>query len=440
MARSFRNRSCALRLFGLMTVLCAASAHLVFSQDAPNPKQRARAVRDLGKQGDQAIASIEHYLSDSDVTVRIEAVKALVENGGPKTLDGLIRATADNDPEMQIRATDGIVNVYLPGYVKNGLSGTLSRAGNVVRSKFTDTNDQIIDSFIQVRPDAIEALGKLARGGNGFDSRANAARAAGVLRGGAAIPDLIEALHSKDDKLMYESLVAIQKIRDPSAAPRIAFLLKDLEEKIQVEALETTGLLRNRDAAPDVRDALEHARTKNIRGAAMGALAMIADPADRMLFLANLQDKENGVRAASAEGLGRLANPADRGAVLQVFSGEHDMSPRLAAAFASVELGERHIGRYGPLRYLFTALNQRAWKGVAIAYVVELARDADIRKSIYAMLPDSSKDEKIQISMVLARSGEKDSEPFLETLSRDTDPDVAAEGIRGLRTLRARLP
>ena len=33
--------------------------------------------------------------------------------------------------------------------------------------------------------------------------------------------DLIEALHSKEDQVMYESLVALQKIRDPSAAPGI---------------------------------------------------------------------------------------------------------------------------------------------------------------------------------------------------------------------------
>ena len=109
---------------------------------------------------------------------------------------------------MQIRATDGLVNVYLPGYVKTGLSGTLSRAGNSVKGKFTDTNDQDHRPVFMVRPEVIAALGKLARGGASLDARANAARALGILRGRAAIPDLIEALHSKDDKLMYESLVA----------------------------------------------------------------------------------------------------------------------------------------------------------------------------------------------------------------------------------------
>jgi hypothetical protein len=55
------------------------------------------------------------------------------------------------------------------------------------------------------------------------------------------------------------------------------------------------------------------------------------------------------------------------------------------------------------------------------------------------MLTGASKDERIQISAVLAQSGQADSVPFLETLAKDPDPDVAGEGIRNLRVLRARL-
>jgi hypothetical protein len=41
---------------------------------------------------------------------------------------------------------------------------------------------------------------------------------------------------------------------------------------------------------------------------------------------------------------------------------------------------------------------------------------------------------------VFARSGDRDSISYLETLSVDPDSEVAQEGIRSLRTLRARLP
>ena len=46
------------------------------------------------------------------------------------------------------------------------------------------------------------------------------------------------------------------------------------------------------------------------------------------------------------------------------------------------------------------------------------------------MLPGATKDEKIQLGIVLARSGDKDSLPYLEALSMDPDQEVAQEGIR----------
>jgi HEAT repeat protein len=388
-------------------------------------KQRARTVHDLAKQGQDAIPQIAPYLSDPDLSVRIEAVKSLVEIGGPKTVDALVRAAGDNDPEVQIRA---------------GMSGTLQRAGNAVRGKFTEVNDQIIDAYVQVRPDVITALGKLARGGSSLESRGNACRAIGVLRGRAAIPDLAEALHSKDNNVMYEALIAVQKIRDPSSAGRIAFLLKDLDDRIQITALETTGILGNREAAPDVRDAMEHARNVKIRRAAVSALAMLADPADHAIFLSYLTDKDDGLRGAASEGIGRLKNPIDRPTVEKLFNEEKRMNPRLSDAFALVSLGNLDTSEFSPLRYLVNSLNQKLYRSVASAYLTELARDERVRQAIYPLLTRATKDEKIQMSIVLARSGDRDSVPFLEAMSTDTDTDVAQEGIRSLRTLRQRLP
>ena len=41
--------------------------------------------------------------------------------------------------------------------------------------------------------------------------------------------------------------------------------------------------------------------------------------------------------------------------------------------------------------------------------------------------------------MVLARSGDRDSVPYLETLTKDPDSEVMQEGTRSLRTLRTRV-
>ena len=421
-----------------LTITLALFAALAFAQQ--DVKQRVRAAHDLGKQGEDSIPKLLPYVSDPDISVRLETVKSLDDIGGPKTVDPLVRLVNDPDPEIDIRATDGLVNVYMPGYLKTGISGTLQHVGTSIKAKFSDSNDQIIEPYVEVRPEVITALGTLVKKGAGTAARANAARAIGILRGRAAIPDLIEALHSKDDSVMFESLSAIEKIRDPEAAPRISFLIRDLEEKIQIAALTTTGILLNREAAPDVRDALQHARNPKVRKAALGALAMLGTPSDHAIFLSYLTDKDDSLRSAAAEGLGRIKNPADRATLETNFKNEHKMGPRLALAFALASLGNLDTGDFSPLRYLINTLNVRSYQGVALAYDVELARDLKVRLAIYPMLPRATKDEKIQLCTVFARSGDKDSLPYLETLSVDPDKEVATEAIRSLRTLRARLP
>src|SRR5438045_4547436 len=154
---------------------------------------------------------------------------------------------------MQILATDGLVTYYLPGYVKTGVGSSVKRAGASIKAKFADNNDQVILPFVMVRPDVIQALGQLARGGSSMDSRANGARAVGILRGKSAIPDLLEALKSKNNDVMYESLVALQKIGDPSAGPQISYLIRDLDDRVQGTAIETVGLLRTKEALLGLR-------------------------------------------------------------------------------------------------------------------------------------------------------------------------------------------
>lgn len=428
-------------------ILIFCSTVLTFAQN-PNPdpipnqgdtRQRVRAVREMAAQGQEAVPKIAPYLRDIDITVRLEAVKALDDIGGPKTVDALVEAASDMDAEMQIRAADGLVNVYLPGYLKTGLSGSLKRAGNSVRAKFTDTNDQIIDPFVEVPLPVIQVLGHQARAGASVESRANAARALGILRGRAAIPDLLEALNSKDDRLMYESLIALQKIRDPSAGPGLAFLLRDLDEKVQLAALQATGVLRNQSAAPQVRDVLDHARSSKVRREALTTLAMIADPADHSLFLRYLNDRDDALRAAGAEGLARLKNSADLPVLEKVFESERNTNTRLSMAFAVVSMGNRQVSEFSPLQYLLNTLNSKAYRDVSIAFLTELARDPAIRQAIYPLLTHATRDEKTGMSVVLARSGDRDSEPYLEALAQDSDPEVVQEGIRSLRTLRNRV-
>jgi HEAT repeat protein len=411
-------------------------------QAQDDPKQRAKIVRDLSKGGSSdSIPKIEPYLSDPVLDVRLEAVKAIADIGTQRSLDPLIKALSDNDPEIQIRATDGLVNFYLPGYAKSGVGASFRRIGTSIKSKFTDTNDQVIDAFIQVRPEVVRALGRVARGGATMDSRANAARAIGILRGREAIPDLAEALRSKDSQVIYESLIALQKIRDPSAGPLVAFLLRDLDEKVQITAIETTGLLANRGAINDLRDILDRSKKMSVKRAALTAMAQMPDPSLHGVYIARLADKDEGIREAAAEGIARLKNPDDLPRIESTFSSEKKTGPRLSLAFALVSLGQRDMGELAPLRYLVDNLNSAAYRGVSRAYLTELTRNPENRKVLYPVFTESAatKEEKTGLAQVLSVSGGQDSIAPLEALSHETTPEVSEEATRALRNLRARL-
>jgi hypothetical protein len=166
---------------------------------------------------------------------------------------------------------------------------------------------------------------------------------------------------------------------------------------------------------------------------------MLPSEQSRDLYAQYLRDKDDRMRAAAAEGYARLRNPADLAMLRDAWQDEGKTSPRLSLAFAQVMLGQNGAGEFSPLRYLIDTLNSASYKGEAFPFLVELARDGLVRKALYGALETGTKDEKIGLAGVLARSGDQESIPLLQKLSNDKDTDVAQEGLRALRTLQARL-
>jgi hypothetical protein len=152
-----------------------------------------------------------------------------------------------------------------------------------------------------------------------------------------------------------------------------------------------------------------------------------------------LNDKDDQMRAAAAEGYARLRNPADLPMLEKAWQDEGKTPPRLSLAFAQVMLGKAEIAEFSPLQYLIDTLNSAAYKGEAFPFLVELARDGHVRNALYGPLETGTKDEKIGLAGVLARSGDQESIPYLRKLGNDPDADVAQGGLRALRTLQARL-
>jgi HEAT repeat protein len=425
----------SLRLFLCSTLLAGCILAQPGAATSPTPKD----VKAVAKEGQLAVPKLALYLNSPSLDTRIEVVKQVTDLGGKDSLDALITASHDPDPEMQIRSIDGLVNFYLPGYVRQGPAASITRMGASIKAKFSDNNEQVIDAFVTVRPEVILAIGRLASGGNGMDVRASACRAVGILRGKAAVADLLDALRTKDNTVMYESLVAIRKIGDPAAGPRIVYLLRDLDDRIQSAAIEDVGLLRAKEGLPALRGIVASPRGSKAERSALGATAMMPEPADRAVFQRYLTSKDDRLRAAAVEGLGRIGDPGDRPAIDKVWKDDEKMPPRLASAFALTLGGDLDSGESAPFRYLLNTLNSAAWRDTALAYLTEAARHPAVLAALRQPLETGTRDEKIQLARVVAASGDASALPWLEKLSRDTDTTVAQEGLRDLRSLRSRL-
>lgn len=405
-----------------------------------SPNQRIQRIRDLGKKDPQAIPALADYLSDPDRDIRVEAVKAIVKLGTERSLEPLARATHDKDSEVEIRSTDGLINFYVPGYVaKGGLTGYWTRGMRQAKAFFSSRNDQVIDPDAAVRPDVAQALADEISAAAGTDARANAARAAGILRDRTAVSALIQALHSKDNETLFECLVALQKINDPSAAPGVLFLTHDLDDRIQATALDTIGLLHDAEAASDVRSALAHARNARVQRAALEALAMLAIPDDRGTFQSYAKSNNADLRAAALEGLGRIRDPADMPALTDAFNEKDaDWKVHLAAAFALADEGKVDTSEFSPLLYLVENLDIKGRSGTAQPYLSELAHRADVRRALLPLAPAATRDQKIALCAILGDSRSEDVIPVLRSLAKDIDPAVSLAAARALRIAQTR--
>jgi HEAT repeat protein len=434
MAMSFGR----LILIGSVAIACVAGQN----EEKYNSNERILRIRELGKKNAAVLPALTQYLTDPDRDIRLEAVKAIVKIDTERSLDPLIQATHDKDADVQIRATDGIVNAYLPGYVaKSGWTNSMTRGVRQMKSYFSSRNDQVIDPGVEVRADAAQAIADLVLSGATSEAQANAALAAGILRDGKAVKNLETRLHGKSADLIFECLVALQKINDPSAGPAVSFLAQDLDERIQLTALETIGVLRSESSAPNVRSALNSARNVKTRRAALSALACLGQPDDRKTFLGYANDKDVELRSSALEGLGRIREPIDFPVLDRSFDeGEIDWRIHLAAAFGMVNEGKVDDQEFSPLPYLVESLQNRSRQSMASDYLAELCSHANVTASLVRMFPRLERDQKIALCQIFGKANTAETITALKNLTHDIDPNVVYAASKALQTAQTRRP
>lgn len=403
---------------------------------AAKPGPRAKAARQIGKspEGFRYIDRLAPLLRDESEDVRAAAVAALADMRVIEAQPLLIEATSDDSPRVQAMAVDGLVDFYLPGYAKIGAMGSISSYAKGLKDKFTGTAMEMVPGYVDVSPGVVRAVGDVVRNPGALESRANAARALGVLVARDAVDALVEGVRSRNSTIILESVVALRKIQDPSAGPDIVFLLRDLDPKVQEAVIQTVGQLRTSEAVGDLVRIISETNRDRIREQALIALAKIPRNGQRELFISYIRHKNARFRAAAAEGIGRIGTPDDIPLVEELFAEERSEGPKVSLAFAAVNLG--HSVRLG---YLVDGLNSKIHRMEARPFLVELARNPSILSNLYVPLSTGTPPQRRHLAHVIGQSGTEASVPYLEDLSKDRNDEVASEAIEALRVLRARL-
>ncbi len=422
----------------LMLIAIAAGAQQSWEAGLSDsdPRNRIRATRELAaaENGFRHLALLAPLLQDDSEEVRAAAVVALITVRSIDAQPLMISATEDLSPRVQSLAVDGLVDFYMPGYLKLGRLASIRSFAATLRGRFANPNPATVAAYVDVNPDVISAIGEVIRSGRSDEARANAARAVGVLQGHEAIDALRSGVRSRNSTIILESVLALKKLRDPVAGPDIVFLLRDLDPKVQEAVILTVGQLRTPEAVPDLVEIIRNHDREQTRVQALVALAKIPNNGQRDLFLTFLSHTNKGMRSAAAEGLGRLGGDGDVSLVNAQLADEQALSVKLSLAFAAVTLG--NLVR---LDILVEGLNSRFHRLEARPFLVEVSRNPEVLKRLYVPLATGTEHQRRHLAYVLSQSGDAESLSHLRNLTEDRNDEVAAAAVEAQRVLQARL-
>ncbi|MEZ5363476.1 MAG: hypothetical protein R2748_14330 [Bryobacterales bacterium] len=103
-------------------------------------------------------------------------------------------------------------------------------------------------------------------------------------------------------------------------------------------------------------------------------------------------------------------------------------------AFGAVSLGDMNM-----ISYLVDGLDSKFHRLEARSFLTELARDPQVLPELYTPLTSGTEQQRSSSPTSSPAAERAESEPYLERLTKDTNPKVAEAALRELNNLRARL-
>ena len=162
---------------------------------------------------------------------------------------------------------------------------------------------------------------------------------------------------------------------------------------------------------------------------ALSALADIATPDSRALFLGLKADKDVTIRTLANEGISRLSD-----ATLLTMMSADRLTEKNARVQTAQAFGLLRLGRKEYLDELVRALEKLPTKDLAREYLLET--QAVDRPALFASRPKSAVG-RAELADVLGLMGDKAALPALQELEHDNDATVAKNAERAVRRITA---
>jgi len=412
----------------------AGNPTIMLLKEGHSDSVRARAARDLGKEGDPSmIPVLAGALGDPSAKVRREVLLALAQYQQPEVLPPLERGAKDLDSDVRVLAIQCLEGYYTGVLPAPGLTGFMKKNWHRATRGF-QPDETHVDPGTAVDPSVVASLVTDLMDTRSNDASREAARGLGILLASSAAPDLAEAAHYSDPDIARQALDSLAKIKNTEVGPKLVDLLDSPNKEVRRDACVTVGILRTQQALPKLESMFQTDPDEKNKQAALEGLAYLGDEKSVPVFLKALASEDKEMRQAAGEGLARAADPKSRADVEKAVAAERDAGARLAMEYALAALGKP-----GALNDVVSELGGRLRGEVARAYLTELARRPGFLQKLYPYLQSPDTGVRKRLCEVLMHSGDQSSLEPLERLSHDPNGEVAAAGLRAQSGLRARL-
>ncbi len=414
---------------------------LIYDLQHPDQKRRRDAAILLGQNRiQQAVPALIEATRDSDVDVRLEALRALLAIRDRRALTAYVERTGDGNRSVQEKAIEGIIETYT--VQEAGFTDKVKRVAEFVNPFSDDFNPLTVEPYVQVDPAAVEALSRL------LDSdqpalRRQAAEALGILRARWAAPALRDRLTREENNgVKVEIIRAIYKIGDRETAATLIPFIQDPDKKVHDEAIYTLGRLRVTEAVRPLKEQYDSGvveRKKVLKILPVSgkddlqrnlyqALSYMGSPDCRELYYGGLYEEREFYRRYGAEGLARLEDSTLETELARAYVRESAAPVKLALSFALFRLGrQEHLDE----------LILNAGRDQALHYLLELKPEQV--SQLYPYLEQEREPLKVRLLEVIGQRGDESAIPVVTPLASSQNPAVVSAANQALRRLNGRL-